>query len=125
MPDGVDQLEQKRWEYARRIAALAGIDRECRIGQEITEAFETTPREAFAGPPPWTIISPEGQVHGRSGDPADLYQDVLIALSAAKGLNNGQPSLHAFCLKALALRQGQRYPSGKDHSFRRVLKMIH
>ena len=108
MSDGVDQLEQKRRDYARRIAALAGIDPECGIGRDITAAFAAVPREEFAGPPPWTIISPEGQNHGRSDDPADLYQDVLIALSAAKGLNNGQPSLHAFCLKALAPQKGER-----------------
>jgi len=108
MSEGVDQLEQKRWDYARRIAALAGIDRECGIGRDIVAAFATVPREKFAGPPPWTIISSEGHYHGKSDDPADLYQDVLIALSAAKGLNNGQPSLHAFCLKALAPQRGER-----------------
>lgn len=108
MSDGVDQLEQKRRDYARRITALTGIDRECGIGRDIMAAFAAVPREKFAGPPPWTIISPEGQIHDRSGDPADLYQDVLIALSAAKGLNNGQPSLHAFCLKALAPKKGER-----------------
>jgi protein-L-isoaspartate(D-aspartate) O-methyltransferase len=108
MLDRVDQLAQKRWDYARRISALAGIGRECGIGRDITAAFAAVAREEFAGSPPWTIISPEGQNHGGSDDPADLYQDVLIALSAAKGLNNGQPSLHAFCLNALAPQKGER-----------------
>src|SRR5665213_3472610 len=108
MMEGIDQLEQKRRTYAHRIAALAGIDVESDIGREITAAFESVPREKFAGPPPWTIINPEGQIHGRSDDPAALYQDVLIALSPAKGLNNGQPSLHAFCLNALAPQKGER-----------------
>ncbi len=108
MQDKIDQLEERRRVYAHRIAALANIDRASEIGREITAAFETVPREKFVGPPPWKIISPEGQYQGISEDPADIYQDVLVALDIDKGLNNGQPSLHAFCLKALAPRKGER-----------------
>jgi protein-L-isoaspartate(D-aspartate) O-methyltransferase len=36
-----------------------------------------------------------------------LYQDVLVPLSIGQGLNNGQPSLHAMCLNALAPRKGE------------------
>ena len=41
------------------------------------------------------------------GDPAYLYQDWLIALDAARGINIGEPGLHARCLDALALREGE------------------
>jgi protein-L-isoaspartate(D-aspartate) O-methyltransferase len=104
----IDQLEEKRIAYARRITALAQIEAGSEIGGAITVAFETVPRERFVGPPPWRIISPEGQFEGMSEDAADIYQDVLVALNAGKGLNNGQPSLHAFCMNALAPRKGDR-----------------
>ena len=107
MREIVDQLEEKRKLYAHHVAAPAQIDGATEIGRAITSAFETIPREKFIGPPPWRIISTEGQFEGLSGDPADIYQDVLVALKAGKGLNNGQPSLHAFCLNALAPRKGE------------------
>ena len=104
----VDALDERRRVYANRIAALAQIEGETEIGRALTNAFETVPREKFVGPPPWKIISPEGQSEGITEDPADLYRDVLIALKAGHGLNNGQPSLHAFCLNSLAPRIGER-----------------
>jgi protein-L-isoaspartate(D-aspartate) O-methyltransferase len=36
-----------------------------------------------------------------------LYSNHLIALDPARGINNGQPSLHALCMDALSLRRGQ------------------
>jgi protein-L-isoaspartate(D-aspartate) O-methyltransferase len=77
----------------------------------VRRAFAAVPREVFAGPGPWRI-----PVHGPAGprmvqtpddDPAHLYQDVLVALDVAKGLNIGEPVLHARCLDALALRPGE------------------
>jgi protein-L-isoaspartate(D-aspartate) O-methyltransferase len=102
------QIEDVRRDYAQRIATIAGIDRESGIGKEIVAAFETVPREKLVGPPPWKIFSPEGRSEGMSADPAALYQDVLVTLNSSKGLNNGQPSLHALCLNALAPQKGER-----------------
>ena len=104
----LDPLDERRRVYAHRIAALAQIETETEIGNAIVTAFETVPREKFVGPPPWKIVSPEGQFGGITEDPADIYRDVLIALKAGHGLNNGQPSLHAFCLNALGPRIGER-----------------
>jgi protein-L-isoaspartate(D-aspartate) O-methyltransferase len=101
-------LEERRRVYARHIAALAGINCESGIGKEIKAAFEAVPREKFVGAPPWRIVSPEDQCQGVSDDPKVLYQDVLVTLNLGKGLNNGQPSLHAICLNALAPRTGER-----------------
>ncbi len=42
-----------------------------------------------------------------SDDPALLYQDVMVSLGVGRGLNNGQPSLHAMCLEALAPKKGE------------------
>ena len=70
-------------------------------------AFAAVPREDFAGPPPWRIGS--GGLFGQttSEDPADLYDDVLVAIDAGRGINNGQPSLHAQSIDALGLKRGE------------------
>lgn len=108
MQSNIEQLDEERFSYATRIAALAQIEARSEVGCAITAAFAVVPREKFVGPPPWRIISPEGKFEGISEDPADVYRDVLVALDAGKGLNNGQPSLHAFCMNALAPRKGDR-----------------
>jgi protein-L-isoaspartate(D-aspartate) O-methyltransferase len=41
-------------------------------------------------------------------DPAVLYQDVVVSLGSGGPLNNGQPTLHALCLAALAPKKGER-----------------
>jgi len=107
MEDDVDRLKERRGAYARRITSLARIDCDSGIGREIKAAYEAIPREKFVGAPPWRVFSPEEQFQGISDDPAVLYQDVLITLLAGKGLNNGQPSLHAMCLNALDPRVGE------------------
>jgi protein-L-isoaspartate(D-aspartate) O-methyltransferase len=107
MQNDSGRLEERRRLYARRITSIAEIDTESGIGKEIRAAFESIPREKFVGAPPWRIVSPEDQFQGVSDDPADIYQDVLVTLDVGKGLNNGQPSLHATCLKALAPQKGE------------------
>jgi protein-L-isoaspartate(D-aspartate) O-methyltransferase len=91
--------------FARMVAAEAGA------GAAVEAAFAAVPREPFAGPPPWWVV-----VHGPGGAchvevPAEeagfLYQDALVALDRAKGLNIGEPVLHARCLEALALQSGE------------------
>lgn len=102
------RLVEVRRAYARHITALARISSESESGIEIQTAFETVPREDFVGPPPWFVMSPEGRFEGDCVNPAALYQDSLVVLDAGKGLNNGQPSLHAMCLSALAPQKGER-----------------
>jgi protein-L-isoaspartate(D-aspartate) O-methyltransferase len=102
------QTEATRRAFAHHISALAGIDRENALGRAITNAFKAIPRERFLGPPPWRIISPEGHHLSFSDKIKDIYKDVLVSLDVGKGLNNGQPSLHAFCLNALVPREGER-----------------
>ncbi len=102
-----DRLQAQRNSYADRITALAGLAPGIGLGSEIAAALATIPRENFVGPPPWTIVSPGWHTQTISDDPAVLYQDVLVSLGAGRGLNNGQPSLHALCLNALASRKGE------------------
>jgi len=87
-------LDEVRRRYAERL--LRGIDGDTR---RLREAFATTAREDFVGAPPWPLLGHE--VGGAFSDDArDLYSDVLVGLDAERGINNGQPSLHARCLAA-------------------------
>ena len=67
-----------------------------------------TPREPFAGAGPWRINLPGlGYIETPGDDLAFIYQDTLVALNAARGINIGQPSAHARWLGALGLREGE------------------
>jgi protein-L-isoaspartate(D-aspartate) O-methyltransferase len=74
-------------------------------------AFATVPRERFVGPGPWRIRSTwslDGYWTTDDADPRRVYHDVLIALDAAQGVNNGQPSLWAFLLDKLDIAPDER-----------------
>jgi protein-L-isoaspartate(D-aspartate) O-methyltransferase len=100
----VDRLQAHRLFFGALITAKAGIP----PGSELAAAFASTPREQFVGPPPWKIFTPTGYIETPSDDPAVLYQDVVVSLGTDGPLNNGEPTLHALCLSALAIRKGER-----------------
>jgi protein-L-isoaspartate(D-aspartate) O-methyltransferase len=97
-----DRLAKRRRAYAAEITRRAGV-RDARI----EAAFAAVPREDFAGPPPWRIGSGGFFGLASSDDPARLYEDVLVAIDAERGINNGQPSLHAQSLDALGVKDGE------------------
>jgi protein-L-isoaspartate(D-aspartate) O-methyltransferase len=97
----VADLLAKRQAYAAEATRSAGV-RDPRI----EAAFAAVPREDFAGLPPWRVGS------GAFGsdwvsDPERLYEDVLVGIDARRGINNGQPSLHAQALDALGVSEGE------------------
>jgi protein-L-isoaspartate(D-aspartate) O-methyltransferase len=96
----MDEIAKRRQAYAAEIARRLSDPR-------IEAAFAAVPREDFAGPPPWRIGS--GGLFGQTtgDDPARLYDDVLVAIDARRGINNGQPSLHAQSIDALRLKEGE------------------
>ncbi|MFC5082587.1 protein-L-isoaspartate O-methyltransferase family protein [Microvirga arabica] len=99
------ELAVIRRAYAKQILTLCGIADDPRL----EEAFAAVTRERFIGAPPWLMSRGlRGYDTVASHDPAVLYQDVLFALASDKGVNNGSPSLHARCLHALNLREGER-----------------
>ncbi len=101
----MDRMQAHRLFYADMITANAGIP----SGSELEAALASTPRERFVGNPPWKIFTRSGYVDAPSDDPAFLYQDVVVSLGSSHApLNNGQPTLHAFCLAALAPKKGER-----------------
>ncbi|MBL6081808.1 methyltransferase [Belnapia sp. T18] len=103
-----DRAARLRASYARYVTRQGGA-RDPRV----EAAFAAVPREAFVGPAPWFIYAGSANVPAPAyvetpdDDPAFLYADVLIALDPKRGVNNGEPSLHARCLDALALRPGE------------------
>jgi protein-L-isoaspartate(D-aspartate) O-methyltransferase len=98
----MERVAKVRRFFARLVTANCGIP----AGSVLEEAFATTPREQFVGPPPWKIFTPAGYIEATSDDPGLLYQDVVVSLGVAAPLNNGQPTLHAYCLHALGLEAG-------------------
>jgi len=94
-------LEVERQRYADRL--MHGIGGDTR---RLRDAFADTAREDFVGLAPWPLL---GHDLGRtwSDDARDLYQDVLVGLDADRGINNGQPSLHARCLAACNPQPGE------------------
>lgn len=76
--------------------------------QELIAAFAAVERERFVGKGPWQVFVGPGYIPTISADPRLLYQDVLIGLDTDRGINNGQPSLHARCLAACAPIAGER-----------------
>lgn len=79
--------------YARYVAASAGVS-----DHRIIDAYSKVERERFAGLGPWHIRVRDGYINTETDDPSVLYQDILIGLMPDKGINNGEPSLHAKCL---------------------------
>ena len=100
----MDRLESHRAFYASLVTANAGVPATSR---RLIEAFASIPRERFTGPGPWQVFTPIGYIPTPSDDPAFLYQDVTVALRGESQINNGQPTLHALCLAALRVEQGE------------------
>ncbi|MGX5828262.1 protein-L-isoaspartate O-methyltransferase family protein [Mesorhizobium sp. 43Arga] len=98
----MSNIEDIRKFYGRLMAANAASS-----DPRLEEVFATVPREAFLGPGPWTIVAGNGKVTTPSADPAHVYQNVLVALDADKGINNGEPFLHAMWIGKLAPKPGE------------------
>jgi len=98
----MSNIEDIRRFYARLMAANAGSS-----DPRLEEVFASVPREAFLGPGPWTIVASGDKITTPSADPAHVYQNVLVALDADKGINNGEPFLHAMWIGKLAPKPGE------------------
>jgi protein-L-isoaspartate(D-aspartate) O-methyltransferase len=86
--------------YAGQIARLANVRDE-----RIERAFATVPREAFLPPPPWTAISMGAALVTR--ELADIYDNVLVAIDPERGINNGEPALHAAWIDEVGPQPGE------------------
>lgn len=81
--------------YAQFIVRSAGSSNE-----RLISAFASVKREHYVGKGPWQVFVGAGYIPTISADPRLLYQDILIGLATDRGINNGQPGLHARCLSA-------------------------
>lgn len=95
-------LDEIRSFYARLMAG-ASRSRDPRLER----IFELVPREAFLPRGPWKVMVGETYVETPSGDPVYLYQNTLVALDADKGINNGEPLLHAAWIGAASPQPGE------------------
>ncbi len=98
-----DRSAKYRAFYAQLISAAARA-----ADPRIEEAFRTVRRETFAGPGPWSIsVGGHPYVVTPDDDPAFLYQNTLLALDSARGLNIGMPGAHAYWLSGCAVKEGE------------------
>jgi len=102
-------IETVRLCYAEAIRVAAGLRT-----QLMVEAFATVPREHYLGPGPWKLAVGTWQYSGSRGyittadnDPRSLYHDVLVAIDAARQLNNGHPSSLASFIDSLELGRAE------------------
>ena len=103
MSDDVDRSARLRDFFASYIAARGRAS-----DPRIREAFAAVRREHYAGAGPWSIAVPgHGAIATQDDDPAYLYQDTLVVIDAARGINIGEPSLHARCLDAVSPMPGE------------------
>lgn len=91
-----DSLRDSRLTYAQAIVPGGGGDANSRL----LAAFADTRREDYLGPPPWRLLSNPAEGPSLTDDPRLLYQDLLVSIAPDRGINNGQPSLHARCIAA-------------------------
>jgi protein-L-isoaspartate(D-aspartate) O-methyltransferase len=98
----VKSIQDYRDFYANFIVKSVGSSSE-----RLIAAFSSTPREHYVGAGPWQIFVGSGYLTTVSDDTRLLYQDVLVGLATDRGINNGQPSLHARCLAACAPAIGE------------------
>lgn len=92
---------EARKHYAKSMAAASKSD-----DPRLERVFELVPREAFLPPGPWKIMIDNEYFDTPNADPIHLYQNALVALDATKGINNGEPFLHAAWLGAAAPQRG-------------------
>jgi protein-L-isoaspartate(D-aspartate) O-methyltransferase len=102
-------IEDCRRFYSEEIRLCAGVKTPA-----LVEAYARVAREKFLGPPPWKVSSPEvawsptGEKYSDTSNALDLYHNILVALDAARNINNGQPSALARWIDALDLKAGDR-----------------
>lgn len=95
--------EAHRHFYAQYLVKSVGFSDE-----RLIAAFSAVPRENYVGKGPWPVfVAPGCYLETISDDPYLLYQDILIGLAPERGINNGEPSLHARCLAAAAPGPGE------------------
>jgi protein-L-isoaspartate(D-aspartate) O-methyltransferase len=101
----MENLSTTRRRYAELIRKRAGLRWE-----PLVNALSEVAREDFLGPGPWKImrfVFPLKYEDTPDDNPARIYDDVLVALDANRGLNNGLPSGNTRWLDTMNIQQGE------------------
>ena len=102
----MENLSIARKRYAELVRERAGLRWE-----PLVNALRDVARENFLGPGPWKImrfVFPLQYEDTPDDNPARIYDDVLVALDAKRGLNNGLPSGNTRWLDTMNIRPGER-----------------
>lgn len=97
------RLSEHRRFFAQSMASASRSD-----DPRIEQAFLHVHREDFMPPGPWRIVIGRVSVETPSADPVYLCQNALVVLDGDKGINNGEPVLHAAWLGAVDAQPGER-----------------
>lgn len=102
----IDLTARRRF-FAEEIEAVANLR-----SRALVEALASVPREQFLPPGPW-VVRGESDFAGPpretpDADPRHLYHNIGVAIDPARQLFNGQPSVIATAIDALALAPGKR-----------------
>lgn len=101
--DPTAELAIIRRAYAKQILAEGGV-----TDPRICAAFSRVPREDFLGRGPWQVMRAPGvYTTTPEADPVYVYTNQLVAILPDRGINNGQPSLHAMLLAAVGIGEGE------------------
>jgi protein-L-isoaspartate(D-aspartate) O-methyltransferase len=99
-------ITELRRRYAHEICRLATV-----TSPALIDAFARVPREHFVGAGPWQIAQPFDSANPyrttADNNLEHIYHDVLVAIDAARLLNNGQPSGHARWIDAVLPQPGE------------------
>ena len=98
------ELATVRKAYARQILAAAGVNE-----PRLESAYAEVSREHFLGPGPWPTFCWDSGTYTQSpdDDPVHLYTNDVIGIDPARGINNGEPALHAKLIAAALPGQGE------------------
>jgi protein-L-isoaspartate(D-aspartate) O-methyltransferase len=100
--DKETELAIVRRAYAKQIVSFVEV-----ADERIEAAFAQVPREHYLGPGPWQFLRAVIVYSTTpSDDPIYVYTDRLFGLNPAKGVNNGQPSLHVALMANARVAEG-------------------
>ena len=97
-----DKLDKVRRAYAKDMARVSGSP-----DPRLEKAYYRVHREDFLPPGPWKLLAEGRYAETPDTDPRHVYRNCVIALDARKGINNGEPHLHAMWIGAVAPKPGE------------------
>jgi protein-L-isoaspartate(D-aspartate) O-methyltransferase len=95
-------LDDVRRAYAKELARLSASP-----DPRLEKTFYSVHREDFLPPGPWKLLVEGRYAETPDSDPRHVYRNSVIALDARKGINNGEPHLHAMWIGAVAPKPGE------------------